>query len=188
MLVEIKDYEFILVIGIVTLVCLEEGNNNLDITKLEYDLNKKIKLYMINNLNGVLPLKEFYKIIEIIDKGFASTFFKKINKLFIKLSYNGKIDIGNCENKRNKVNAQLLYKFILEKKGKWFKLSEFEEYFNVNKKTAWKHLNNLYNNGFLIHNGKKANKARYCFVKEKLEMLCLNNQRKTLNKNFMLPF
>lgn len=172
-------------IGLIIKACLEEENIlRKNIHELEKDINNKIKYYVINKLCGELPLKLFYKIIEMIDAGISHEILMNLYHLFLKISknINLKVDINY---KKNKINPKLLLEFFIYKQNNWFKLSEFEEYFGVNKKTAWVYLNSMLNKGLLMHNGKKANKARYCFINEKIIIAFNKNQFK---ENNILPF
>jgi len=62
---------------------------------------------------------------------------------------------------RRKLTQDKLLEFLRHTNGNWFKLLDLEQYFQVNKKTAWACLNQLLEHGILTHNGKKANKVRY---------------------------
>ena len=62
---------------------------------------------------------------------------------------------------RRKLTSEALEEFLRQTHGTWFRLLDFEEHFQVNKKTAWAYLNQLVQEGILEHNGEKANKVRY---------------------------
>ena len=62
---------------------------------------------------------------------------------------------------RRKLTSSALEEFLQETRGSWFRLLDFEERFQVNKKTAWAYLTQLLQAGILEHNGEKANKVRY---------------------------
>jgi DNA-binding IclR family transcriptional regulator len=62
---------------------------------------------------------------------------------------------------RRKLTSEALEEFLRETQGTWFRLLDFEEHFQVNKKTAWAYLTQLLQAGILEHNGEKANKVRY---------------------------
>jgi hypothetical protein len=62
---------------------------------------------------------------------------------------------------RRKFTREGLYDFLREKEGNWFRLLDFEEHFQVNKKTAWLYLDLLLKAKILEHNGERANRVRY---------------------------
>ena len=62
---------------------------------------------------------------------------------------------------RRKLTCEALEEFLRQTHGTWFRLLDFEEHFQVNKKTAWAYLTQLFQAGILEHNGEKANKVRY---------------------------
>jgi two-component system NtrC family response regulator len=62
---------------------------------------------------------------------------------------------------RRKLTPETILEFLSHTGGGWFRLLDFEEQFQVNKKTAWTYLNQLLRQGLLEHNGEKANRVRY---------------------------
>ncbi len=175
-------YELIFLTGLIMLICFENESVAMNITNIE-KINKITKSYIINNLCGELSLKQFFNIIDLIDSGIIINLIKNIRDLIFNIIK--KESKKNFKN-NNKIKSELLTEFFLKNQGNWFKLSDFEIFFGVNKKTAWCYLNNMLKNGVLIHNNKKANKARYFFIKDNININLI--KKKQTAKNNELPF
>lgn len=60
-----------------------------------------------------------------------------------------------------KFTGEKLGEFLRETQGSWFRLKDFEQYFHLDRKTAWEYLRKLHLAGLLTHNQKRSSAARY---------------------------
>lgn len=142
-------------------------------------VRKRAKNYLVNRLAGQISMSQFFRLLNLIDDHVQQYF------AHFRSSWTGKSsglpspaqpppdpiktealqhDLARVAMEprgRRKLTQEKLLEFLLQTRGNWFKLLDFETHFQVNKKTAWACLNQLLEEGILIHNGEKANKARY---------------------------
>jgi hypothetical protein len=144
-------------------------------------VRKQAKNYLVNRLAGQISLSQFFRLLNLIDENVQRYFSHlrgswtnapkeawpqpsppltpdaiEVEALRQDLSHLPMESTG-----RRKLTQEKLLEFLQNTDGGWFKLLDFETYFQVNKKTAWTCLNQLLEDGILIHNGGKANKVRY---------------------------
>jgi hypothetical protein len=60
-----------------------------------------------------------------------------------------------------KLNVGKLYEFLTATQGGWFRLKDFQQYFGVDRKTAWEYLDKLRRAGLLRHNQGRSAAVRY---------------------------
>jgi len=144
-------------------------------------VRKQAKNYLVNRLAGQISLTQFFRLLNLIDQ-YVQNYFSNLRGAWIRppiealsqaapFPATGAIDTESLRQAlahfprestgRRKLNRERLLKFLLDTGGGWFKLLDFENFFQVNKKTAWAYLNRLLEEGVLTHNGEKANKVRY---------------------------
>jgi hypothetical protein len=74
-----------------------------------------------------------------------------------------------------KVHPDKLREFLRRTQGSWFRLKDFEQYFAVDRKTAWEYLQKLRGAGLLRHNRQHSAAVRYaletCFLVVQAEAL-----------------
>ncbi len=144
-------------------------------------VRKQAKNYLVNRLAGQISLSHFFRLLNLIDENVQRYFTHlrsswtnppqdslpqpmpsltpstiRIEALRQALAHLPVESTG-----RRKLTQEKLLDFLLNTRGGWFKLLDFETCFQVNKKTAWAYLNQLLEDGILVHNGEKANKVRY---------------------------
>jgi alkylated DNA nucleotide flippase Atl1 len=140
-------------------------------------VRKRAKDYLVTQLAGQITLSQFYRLLNLIEEEVGLYFAKtdwtegrppeaarptpagglvKTGALHQALDQAGLPAKG-----RSKLTAGNLAEFLTETEGRWFRVLDFETRFQVNKKTAWAYLNLLHEAGILVHNGEKANRARY---------------------------
>lgn len=70
--------------------------------------------------------------------------------------------------RHRKLDRAKLYKFLEHTGGGWFRLRDFEEHFQVDRKTAWEYVKKLLQAGLLVHNQGHSSAVRYrvasCFL------------------------
>ena len=70
--------------------------------------------------------------------------------------------------RHRKLDPEKLRHFLENTGGKWFRLRDFEEHFQVDRKTAWEYVQKLQQAGLLVHNQGNSSAVRYqvasCFL------------------------
>jgi Fic family protein len=144
-------------------------------------VRKQAKNYLVNRLAGQISLSQFFRLLNLIDENVQRYFAhlrdswtnpprNSLSQSMSQLSPSairiealrqGLAHLPMESTGRRKLTQEKLLEFLLNTQGGWFKLLDFETCFQVNKKTAWAYLNQLLEDGILVHNGEKANKVRY---------------------------
>jgi hypothetical protein len=63
--------------------------------------------------------------------------------------------------RHRKFDREKLRVFLENTSGEWFRLQDFEEYFQVDRKTAWEYAHKLMEAGLLVHNQGQSSAVRY---------------------------
>jgi len=63
--------------------------------------------------------------------------------------------------RHRKLDPERLRNFLESTGGKWFRLRDFEEHFQVDRKTAWEYVQKLLHAGLLVHNQGHSSAVRY---------------------------
>jgi hypothetical protein len=150
-------------------------------------IRKRAKDYLVTQLAGQITLKQFYRLLTIIEAE-AGQYFSRHDwsggKPSLRETWEPSppqpprlpdpvksevlrqalASIALPEKGRRKLTPETLGEYLRETEGHWFRLLDFEARFQVNKKTAWGYLNLLLQEGVLIHNGEKANRVRYALA------------------------
>jgi len=63
--------------------------------------------------------------------------------------------------RHRKFDREKLRSFLESTRGQWFRLQDFEEYFHVDRKTAWEYAQKLLQAGLLLHNQGQSSAVRY---------------------------
>ncbi|MGO9620955.1 MAG: hypothetical protein ACLPT6_06090 [Desulfobaccales bacterium] len=76
---------------------------------------------------------------------------------------------------QRKLHPQGLQDFLQRTRGRWFRVKELAQDFDIDAKTAWEYLQKLQQAGLLLHNGRKSAAVRYrladSFLKVRLAAL-----------------
>jgi hypothetical protein len=146
-------------------------------------VRKKAKDYLVTRLAGQITLSQFYRLLNLIEAS-VGDYFERLTEDWTGVprareaaplaaplpdpeAVDGEALRGALARLslplkgRRKLTPETMWDFLSHTGGRWFKLLDFEEHFQVNKKTAWSYLNLLLNAGVLEHNGEKANRVRY---------------------------
>jgi len=146
-------------------------------------VRKKAKDYLVTRLAGQITLSQFYRLLNLIEASVGDYFehltddwtgvprAREAAPLASRPPDPEAVD-GEALREalarlslplkgRRKLTPETLWDFLRLTGGRWFKLLDVEEHFQVNKKTAWGYLNLLLTGGVLEHNGQKANRVRY---------------------------
>jgi hypothetical protein len=152
-------------------------------------IRKRAKDYLVTQLAGQITLKQFYRLLTIIEAE-AGLYFTRHDWSGGKSSLRETFEVSPLplppprlpepvksealrqalakvplpEKGRRKLTPETLGEYLRETEGRWFRLLDFEARFKVNKKTAWGYLKLLLQEGVLAHNGEKANRVRYALA------------------------
>ncbi len=63
--------------------------------------------------------------------------------------------------RHRKFDREKLRSFLESTRGEWFRLQDFEEYFQLDRKTAWEYAHKLLQVGLLVHNQGQFSAVRY---------------------------
>jgi len=143
-------------------------------------IRRQAKSYLATRLAGQITLTQFFRLLNLIEEN-VQGYFDEVRGGWV----TGKTPLAAAappapqeaiqaeplrqalnalpltSKGRRKLTSEALDEFLRQTHGTWFRLLDFEEHFQVNKKTAWAYLNQLVQAGILEHNGEKANKVRY---------------------------
>ncbi len=76
---------------------------------------------------------------------------------------------------QRKLHAEGLQDFLQRTRGRWFRVKELAQDFDIDGKTAWEYLQKLQEAGLLLHNGRRSAAVRYrladTFLKVRLASL-----------------
>jgi hypothetical protein len=61
-----------------------------------------------------------------------------------------------------KLSLEKLFDFLCASRGGWFRVKDFQQYFDIDRKTAWEYLQKLRTAGLLRHNRARSAAVRYC--------------------------
>lgn len=63
--------------------------------------------------------------------------------------------------RHRKFDREKLRRFLESTRGEWFRLQDFEAFFQVDRKTAWEYAHKLLQVGLLVHNQGQSSAVRY---------------------------
>lgn len=63
--------------------------------------------------------------------------------------------------RHRKIDREKLLSFFRQTGGKWFRLKDFEQFFRMDRKTAWEYIQKLLRAGLLYHNQGRSAAVRY---------------------------
>ena len=144
-------------------------------------IRRQAKSYLATRLAGQITLTQFFRLLNLIEENVQS-YFEEVRGGWVGVKTatgaspeppppkeairtealrQALQELPLIPKGRRKLTSVALEDFLRETQGIWFRLLDFEEHFQVNKKTAWAYLTQLLQAGILEHNGEKANKVRY---------------------------
>jgi hypothetical protein len=143
-------------------------------------VRQRAKDYLVTRLAGQITLSQFYRLLNLIEEKVGYYFehltgdwlgapraqkaaalpepAAEIDGEALRLAIAG---LSLTLKGKRKLTPETLEDFLVHSRGGWFRLLDFEQHFQVNKKTAWIYLNLLLRANLLEHNGEKANRVRY---------------------------
>jgi hypothetical protein len=78
----------------------------------------------------------------------------------------------------SKFKADKLRDFLRRTRGGWFRVKEFQDHFQIDRKTAWEYLQKLLAAGLLAHNRGRSAAVRYCLAEQFLAVRARALRRK----------
>jgi len=176
--------ETTLVAGMFFQALLEAENLPADTEARVAFIRRQAKSYLATKLAGQITLPQFFRLLKMIEEN-VQRYFDRSRSGWLRdrqpepsglVSGSGEAQAAPSElsrvlmempeipKGRGKLTPEALENFLRKTGGDWFRLLDFEGYFQVNKKTAWACLHQLLKAGILVHNGEKANKVRYALA------------------------
>lgn len=148
-------------------------------------VRQKAKSYLVNRLAGQITLSQLYRLLSLIEEH-VQLYFTGLQDDWagrgaapetLRAVQPGPVAAAVQEEelrqalarlplplKGRKLSSQGIWLFLRDTSGRWFRLLDLEDHFQVNKKTAWNCLNLLLKGDILEHNGEKANRVRYALA------------------------
>lgn len=180
--------ETTLVAGMFFQALLEAENLPADTEARVAFICRQAKSYLATKLAGQITLPQFFRLLNLIEEN-VQRYFERSRAGWLRVrepepsrvvgtdgeaaggETKGALELSQAlreipeiPRSRGKLTLNSLESFLKKTGGEWFRLLDFEEYFQVNKKTAWAYLHQLLKAGILVHNGGKANKVRYALA------------------------
>lgn len=151
-------------------------------------VRKEVKNFLVQRLAGQITLSQFFRLMNLIEEN-ITRYFDRLRGEWLPLASIGAesalvpdtkaatpepvretalrealeaIPLPYRENR--KLSLEALLDFLIGTQGRWFRLLDFETYFQLNKKTAWVYLNQLLQYQIVRHNEQKANRVRYALA------------------------
>jgi len=175
-----------LVAGMFLQVILEA--ENLPGTPLERScfVKRAVKNFLVQRLAGQITLSQFFRLIQLIEQE-VGYYFQRLQGQWLapaslptqpspeplaapslairRAELQAALEKLPLPQQANrKLSPEGLLAFLVETRGNWFRLLDFEAHFRLNKKTAWSYLTLLWQENILRHNDQKANKVRYALA------------------------
>jgi len=80
------------------------------------------------------------------------------------------LDCHLPQRSHRKISPRKLKDFLRQTAGGWFKLRDFERFFQVDRKTAWDYLQQFLQAGLICHNRRQSAAVRYCAAPQLLKV------------------
>lgn len=151
-------------------------------------VKQAVKNFLVQRLAGQITLSQFFRLVNLIEQE-VGYYFQRLQGQWLgaaapltpaqtAINTAATPEIRTAElqvalfslplphQANRKLTPEGLLAFLLETKGKWFRLLDFEAHFNLNKKTAWAYLTLLLQHRIVRHNAQRANKVRYALAEQ----------------------
>ncbi len=166
-----------LVAGLILEVILEAAPLPRDPDRRRQLLKSGLRRALVNRLAGQMPLHAFQFLARRLDDWFELYYHRLPWEwaaypggeapggppLREELLADALRDLEPLLPKRRhrKLDRDRLEAFLRRTAGRWFRLRDFEEFFGIDRKTAWEYVTRLIQAGLLSHNQGRAAAARY---------------------------
>jgi hypothetical protein len=167
-----------LVAGLILEVILEAQPLPQDPDRRRHLLKSGLRRALVNRLAGHMPLHSFQSVAQRLDDWFE-LYYHRLPWEGEALFSGGLAPVGPPlreellaealdglepllpKRRHRKLDRDRLEAFLRRTAGQWFRLRDFEEFFGIDRKTAWEYVTKLIQAGLLSHNQGRAAAARY---------------------------
>lgn len=180
-----------LVAGLILEVILEAAPLPQDPERRRHLLKSGLRKALVNRLAGHMPLHSFQFLTRRLDDWFELYYHRlpwegeplfsgdlapvgpPLREELLAEALQG-LEPLLPKRRHRKLDRDRLEAFLRRTAGQWFRLRDFEEFFGIDRKTAWEYVTKLIQTGLLSHNQGRAAAARYRlaprFLREEGEM------------------
>lgn len=172
-----------LVAGLMLEVILENPRLGEEPDSRRHRLKACLRSVMASQLAGHIPLASFQSLVQRMDHWFEEFYpvlaeagsFSHSSALAMVAPSPGGVPLRQdlfteClertpglipKRRHRKFDQEKLLNFLESTKGTWFRLRDFEDHFQVDRKTAWEYAQKLLQVGLLVHNQGHSSAVRY---------------------------
>jgi|GEM_PF-458270 len=176
-----------LVAGLFFQVLLEAEHLPVNSQERSTFVKREVKNFLVSRLAGQITLSQFFRLMHLIDTEITHYFdrfrnewlsvtpeatpndylpeipsFRPLPEPVLQEKLRQALaQVPLPQQANRKLSGEGLLRFLLDTRGNWFRLLDFEFQFSLNKKTAWTYLSMLLQHHILRHNEQKANRVRY---------------------------
>jgi hypothetical protein len=167
-----------LVAGLILEVILEAGPLPRDPELRRHLVKSGLRRALVNRLAGHMPLHSFRSMARRLDDWFELYYHRlpweggdfflggeapagpPLKEELLSEALQG-VEPLLPKRRHRKLDRARLEAFLKRTHGHWFRLRDFEEFFHIDRKTAWEYVTKLIQAGLLSHNQGRAAAARY---------------------------
>jgi hypothetical protein len=172
-----------LVVGLMLEVILENPRLAEGSGSRRHQVKAHLRSNLACQLAGRIPLASFQSLVQVLDHWFEifypvlaeaglsrhSTSLAKVFSPSVVCPLREDLFRECLENnpgllptrRHRKCDPEKLQNFLETTEGKWFRLRDFEEHFQMDRKTAWEYAQKLLQAGLLVHNQGHSSAVRY---------------------------
>jgi len=155
-------------------------------------VKSRLKNTLVSRLAGHIPLRSFRDLAQNIDQWFDFFYPLITPRCSLAMTCRNLKDdhqLGShkslCEDllkeflaqmngllptrRHRKIDREKLSAFLRHSRGEWFRLKDFEQFFHIDRKTAWEYIQKLLQAGLLHHNQGRSAAVRYRLAPRFLE-------------------
>lgn len=167
-----------LVAGLILEVILEAAPLPQDPERRRHLLKSGLRRALVNRLAGHMPLHSFQSVARRLDDWFELYYHRlpwewgaypgagvavagpPLQEELLAEALQG-LEPLLPKRRHRKLDRNRLEDFLRRTAGQWFRLRDFEDFFGIDRKTAWEYVTKLIQSGLLSHNQGRAAAARY---------------------------
>jgi len=172
-----------LVVGLMLEVILENPRLAEGPASRRHQVKACLRSNLASQLAGRIPLASFQSLVQGLDRWFEmfypvlaeaglfkrSASLTKVASTPVICSLREDLFRKCLENnpgllpkrRHRKCDPEKLRNFLESTEGEWFRLRDFEEHFQMDRKTAWEYAQKLLQAGLLVHNQGHSSAVRY---------------------------
>ena len=179
-----------LVAGLMLEVILSHPKLPQDLKDHRCHVKSRLKTTLVSRLAGHIPLSSFRDLAQNLDQWFDFYYPLITSPSSISRQNSGLEFVEPPPNplredllreslellngllpmrRHRKLDRYRLFEFLRRTGGVWFRLKDFEQFFHIDRKTAWEYIQKLLNAGLLNHNQARSAAVRYRLAPRFLE-------------------